>query len=68
MDSDFFNHVRDGELFSTIGYTHLFGNARKDVVATSSNKEKSFFEIVVGIGDKNNTAVGSAEGELAAQI
>ena len=22
-------------------YTHLFGNARKDVVATSSNKEKS---------------------------
>jgi len=49
-------------------YTHLFGNARKDVIATSSNKEKSFYEIVVGIGDKNNTAVGSAEGELAAQI
>ena len=49
-------------------YTHLFGNARKDVVATSSNKEKSFYEIVVGIGDKNNTAVGSDEGELAAII
>jgi len=32
-------------------YTHLFGNARKDTVATSSNKENSFFEIVVGIGD-----------------
>jgi hypothetical protein len=49
-------------------YTHLFGNARKDVIATSSNKEKSFYEIVVGIGDKNNTAVGSAEGELATKI
>jgi len=49
-------------------YTHLFGNANKDTVATSSNKEKSFYEIVVGIGDMNNTAVGSAEGELAAKI
>jgi len=49
-------------------YNHLFGNANKDTVATSSNKEKSFYEIVVGIGDKNNTAVGSAEGELAAKI
>jgi len=49
-------------------YTHLFGNARKDVVATSANKEQSFYEIVVGIGDKNNTAVDSADGELAAQI
>ena len=49
-------------------YSHLFGNARKDVVATSSNKEKSFYEIVVGIGDKNTCAVGSADGELAAKI
>jgi len=49
-------------------YTHLFGNANKDTVATSSNKEKSFYEIVVGIGDKNNTAVGSADGELATKI
>ena len=30
-------------------YTHLFGNAGKDTVATSSNKEKSFYEIVLGI-------------------
>ena len=49
-------------------YTHLFGNANKDTVATSSNKEKSFYEIVVGIGDKNTCPVGSADGELAAMI
>ena len=49
-------------------YTHLFGNAQKDTVATSSNREKSFYEIVVGIGDKNSCAVGSADGELAAKI
>ena len=49
-------------------YTRLFGNAQKDTVATSSNREKSFYEIVVGIGDKNTCAVGSADGELAAKI
>ncbi|MDR0796514.1 MAG: plasmid recombination protein, partial [Tannerella sp.] len=49
-------------------YKHLFGNANKDVVATSSNKEKSFYEIVVGIGDRNTCPVGSADGELAAKI
>ena len=49
-------------------YFHLFGNARKDVVATSTNKEKSFYEIVVGIGDKNTCAVGSADGATAAKI
>ncbi|MCL2285474.1 MAG: plasmid recombination protein [Firmicutes bacterium] len=49
-------------------YKHLFGNANKDTVATSSNKEKSFYEIVVGIGDKNTCAVGSPDGELAAKI
>ena len=49
-------------------YKHLFGDVNKDVVATSSNKEKSFYEIVIGIGDKNTCAVGSADGELAAKI
>jgi hypothetical protein len=49
-------------------YTHLFGKARKDVVATSTNKEKSFYEIAVGVGDKNTCPVGSADGELAAKI
>jgi hypothetical protein len=49
-------------------YSHLFGNARKDTVATSSNKEKSFYEILVQVGDKNTCAVGSADGELAAKI
>jgi len=49
-------------------YTHLFGNASKDTVATSSNKEKSFYEIAVGIGDRKTNPVGSADGELAAKI
>jgi len=49
-------------------YFHLFGNTRKNEVATSSNKEKSFYEIVVGIGDKNTCPVGSADGELATKI
>ena len=49
-------------------YAHLFGNAQKDTVATSSNKEKSFYEIVVGIGDKNTCAVSSADGQLAIKI
>ena len=49
-------------------YTHLFGNAQKDTVASSSNKEKSFYEIVVGIGDRNTCAVGSADGQLATKI
>src|SRR5215510_2571111 len=49
-------------------YSHLFGNASKDTIATSSNKEKSFYEIVVGVGDKNTCPVGSADGELAAKI
>ena len=49
-------------------YVHLFGNASKDTVATSSNKENSFYEIVVCIGDKDTCAVGSADGELAVKI
>jgi hypothetical protein len=49
-------------------YKHLFGNARKDVVAIASNKEKSFYEIVVGIGDRNTCPVGSPDGELATKI
>ena len=49
-------------------YNHLFGNANKDTVATSTNKEKSFYEIVIGIGDKNTCAVGSSDGELATKI
>ena len=49
-------------------YTHLFGNAQKNTIATSSNKEKSFYEVVVGVGDRNTCPVGSADGELAAMI
>ncbi|MCL1997101.1 MAG: plasmid recombination protein [Defluviitaleaceae bacterium] len=49
-------------------FKHLFGNARKDVVATSTNKENSFYEIVVGVGDKNTCAVGTPDGITAAKI
>jgi len=48
-------------------YKRLFGNAQKDTVATSSNKEKSFYEIAVGIGDKVSNPVGSADGDIAAR-
>ncbi len=48
-------------------YKHLFGNAGQDAVATSSNKEKSFYEIAVGVGDRRTNPVGSAEGEIAAK-
>jgi hypothetical protein len=33
-------------------YNHLFGNAGKKTVATSANREKSFYEIAVGVGVK----------------
>lgn len=49
-------------------YKHLFGNASKLSVATSQNKEQSFYEIVVGIGDKNTCPTGSEKGKLAAKI
>ena len=49
-------------------YKHLFGNARKDVVASATNKEKSFYEIVAQVGDKKTCAVGTPDGELAAKI
>ena len=49
-------------------YTHLFGNAHKDVIANSTNKEKSFYEIVAQVGDKRSCPVGSADGELAAKV
>jgi len=47
----------------------IFGGFRlPPLYLISSNKEKSFYEIVVGIGDKNTCAVGSADGELATKI
>jgi len=45
-------------------YTHLFGEASQAIVATSQNKEKSFYEIVVGVGDKDTCGVGTQLGEI----
>ena len=49
-------------------YTHLFGEADKNSVANSKNKEQSYYEIVVGIGCKDTCGIGTADGELAARI
>ena len=48
-------------------YTKLFGTAQQTTVATATNKEKSFYETVVGIGNMYNSGVGTADGELAAK-
>lgn len=49
-------------------YDYLFRGASKDTVATSTNKEKSFYELVIGIGDKNSCPVGSTAGDVSAKI
>ena len=46
-------------------YSYLFGNAGKNSVATGANKQKSFYETVVGIGIKDDAGVGTPDGELA---
>jgi len=46
-------------------YKSLFGEASKTNVATSAHKEKSYYEVVVGIGSMFDTAVGTPDGELA---
>jgi len=48
-------------------YAKLFGEASQTTVATAANKEKSFYETVVGIGNMYNTGVGTADGDLAAK-
>lgn len=45
-------------------YSHLFGESPKSSVATSAKGQHSYYEIVVGIGDKDTTPVGSEQGEL----
>jgi hypothetical protein len=47
-------------------YEELFGKAQQSTVATSANKQKSFYETLVQIGTKDDSGVGSADGELAA--
>jgi hypothetical protein len=49
-------------------YEHLFGFASKLAPATASNKEQSFYEIVIGIGDMNTCGIETPDGDLAAKI
>ena len=48
-------------------YAKLFGASPQTTVATAANKEKSFYETVVGIGNMLNTGVGTVDGDLAAK-
>ena len=48
-------------------YAKLFGEANQNTVATAANKEKSFYETVVGIGNMHNAGVGTVDGELVAK-
>ena len=49
-------------------YTHLFGEAPKTSIATAPKRQQSYYEIVIGIGDKNTCPVGSEQGILASKI
>lgn len=46
-------------------YEHLFKRKVSPTVVTAADKQKSFYEDVVQIGDKDNTGVGSADAEIA---
>lgn len=48
-------------------YTYLFNRAPKTSVATSANKQKSFYETLVQIGTMYDSGVGSSDGEIAAR-
>ncbi len=46
-------------------FEHLFKRSPSQSVVTAADKQKSFYEDVVQIGDKDNTGVGSADAEIA---
>ncbi len=46
-------------------YEHLFKRKASQSVVTAADKQKSFYEDVVQIGDKHNTGIGSADSEVA---
>ena len=48
-------------------YEELFGQASQTSVATGTNKQKSFYEILVQVGTKDDSAVGTDDGELVAK-
>jgi len=45
-------------------YEHLFGNQGQKSVVIGSNKQKSFYETLVQIGNKDDSGVGSMDGEI----
>jgi hypothetical protein len=53
-------------------FEHMFGEApesqRAKSVLTGSNKQKSFYEALVQVGDMDDSKVGTAAGELAEKI
>jgi len=53
-------------------FEHLFGKSpdgqAAKYVITGNNKQKSFYEELVQIGDKDDSGVGSADGQTAADI
>ena len=46
-------------------YEHLFKRKVSSTVVTAADKQKSFYEDVVQIGDKDNTGVGTVDAEIA---
>lgn len=48
-------------------YAHLFGNQKQNSVAVGANKQKSFYENLVQVGTRDDSGVGSADGELVAK-
>lgn len=48
-------------------YEELFGQASQTSVATGTNKQKSFYETLVQIGTKDDSAVGTADGDMVAK-
>ena len=48
-------------------YSYLFGRAPQTSVATSANKQKSFYETLVQIGTMGDSGVGTSDGELVAK-
>jgi len=49
-------------------YSHLFGEASKLSVAEATKGQQSYYEMVIGIGDKDTCPVGSANGEVVSEI
>lgn len=61
------NQKRADRKINTDYYSHLFGKQQQGSIATGSNKQKSFYEVLVQIGDKDDSAVGTPDGILVAK-